>query len=93
VFSHVTVGASDLEKSAGFYDALLIPLGLKRRLVTPDGGPSAACWASPGCALPRFYVYSPYDRMPASAGNGSMVAFLAPDSAAVDLAYAAGIAA
>ena len=93
MFSHVTVGASDLERSANFYDALLIPLGLKRRPVTPDGGPSAACWVSPGPILPRFYVYSPYNRRPASAGNGSMVAFLAPSSKAVDAAYAAGIAA
>ena len=93
MFSHITVGASNLERSADFYDALLTPLGLKRRLVTPDGGPSAACWVSPSGVLPRFYVYSPYDRMPASAGNGSMVAFLAPSSTAVDAAYAAGIAA
>jgi catechol 2,3-dioxygenase-like lactoylglutathione lyase family enzyme len=92
MFSHVTVGCSDLERAAAFYDAVLIPLGLRRRVVTPDGGPAAACWISPAQALPRFYVYMPFDRNPAGAGNGSMTAFLAPDTASVDVAYKAGLA-
>ena len=37
----------------------------------------------PGQALPRFYAYQPFDRQPASAGNGSMLAFLAADELAV----------
>jgi catechol 2,3-dioxygenase-like lactoylglutathione lyase family enzyme len=91
MFSHVTVGTQNLEAAAAFYDALLFPLGLCRRVVTPDGGPEAACWVLPDQALPRFYVYKPLNRQPATAGNGSMVAFLAPTRAAVDRAYEAGI--
>jgi catechol 2,3-dioxygenase-like lactoylglutathione lyase family enzyme len=87
----VTVGCSDLQRAGAFYDAILIPIGLKRLAVTPDGGPSALCWVSPIKILPRFYVYMPFDGQPASAGNGSMVAFLAPSPESVDLAYAAGI--
>lgn len=45
----------------------------------------------PGQALPRFYAYQPFDRQPASAGNGSMLAFLAADELAVKRAYAAGL--
>lgn len=93
MFSHITVGCSNLEHAEKFYDALLIPLGLRRRPVTPDGGPAAACWIRPDQPLPRFYVYQPFDRKPMSVGNGSMVAFLAPNSAVVDAAYAAGLAA
>ncbi len=93
MFSHVTVGCSDLGRAAAFYDAALAPLGLVRRTVTPDGGPAAACWVHPDRLLPRFYVFMPYNREPATAGNGSMIAFLAPSTAAVDAAYAAGIAA
>ncbi|KOF20883.1 lactoylglutathione lyase [Ensifer adhaerens] len=93
MFSHVTVGCSDLGRATLFYDAVLEPLGLVQRPVTPDGGPASSCWIAPGQALPRFYVYEPFDRNPASVGNGSMVAFLAPASAAVDRAYAAGLAA
>lgn len=93
MFSHVTVGCQDIARAAAFYDAVLIPLGLVRRPVSPDGGPAAACWIDPGHTLPRFYVYSPYNREPATPGNGSMVAFLAASPAAVDAAYAAGLAA
>lgn len=93
MFSHVIVGTRDLPRAEAFYDAVLIHLGLKRRQVIPDGGPDTACWVSPNQALPRFYVSLPFDRGQASVGNGSMVAFLAPDPAAVDRAYQAGLAA
>lgn len=92
MFSHITVGCSSLEAASKFYDAVLTPLSLRRRVIVPDGGPPAACWVSPDLTLPRFYVYVPYDTKPASVGNGSMVAFLAPNPDAVDSAYAAGIA-
>lgn len=93
MFSHVTVGSRDLDRAGAFYDAVLQPLGLVRRPVAPDGGPASLCWIVPGAALPRFYVYVPFDGKAARAGNGSMVAFQAPTPAAVDAAYAAGIAA
>ena len=93
MFSHVTVGVDDLQAAAAFYDAVLLPLGLRRRPVTPDGGPLSLCWVGPDHALPRFYAYQPFDRRAASAGNGSMVAFLAPSPQAVREAYAAGMAA
>lgn len=91
MFSHVTVGCSDLDAASRFYDAVLAPLGLVRRPVQPDGGPLAACWVTPGTSLPRFYTYLPFDRQMCSAGNGSMVAFSAPSTTAVDLAHAAGL--
>lgn len=91
MFSHVTVGTNDLDTATTFYDAVLTPLGLRQRVVAPDGGPPAACWTTPGTRLPRFYVYAPFDRMPARPGNGGMVAFLATSTAAVDAAHAAGL--
>lgn len=92
MFSHVTVGTRDLERAGRFYDALLAPLGLRQRPVTPDGGPLALCWVSGNASLPRFYVYSPRDGLPATVGNGSMVAFLAPTIEAVKASWASGIA-
>lgn len=92
MFSHVTVGCTDLDRAAAFYDAVLSPIGLTRRQVTPDGGPPAACWIVHGQALPRFYVYMPFDGQPARPGNGSMVAFSAPSPAAVVSAHRAGLA-
>ena len=91
MFSHITVGTQDLNASAHFYDAVLIPLGPRRRALTPDRGPAAACWVSADHALPRFYVYMPFNREPATVGNGSMVAFLAPTKSCVDRAYEAGL--
>ncbi|RQZ52326.1 VOC family protein [Burkholderia sp. Bp9099] len=92
MLSHVTVGARDLGRAGRFYDALLAPLGLKRRVVTSDGGPPALCWVTGQSPLPRFYVYIPYDGEPATISNGSMVAFLAPSQEAVNTAYANGLA-
>jgi catechol 2,3-dioxygenase-like lactoylglutathione lyase family enzyme len=91
LFSHVTVGTSNFERAGLFYDALLIPIGLKRRVVTPDGGPLALCWVNADQRLPRFYVYEPFDGNAASVGNGGMIAFLAPTIESVNLSYAAGI--
>jgi catechol 2,3-dioxygenase-like lactoylglutathione lyase family enzyme len=93
MFCHVTVGSSNIDRSSKFYDAVLAPLGLVRRPVTPDGGPAAACWVIPGQSLPRFYVYMPFDQNAARAGNGNMVAFLAASPTAVDAVYAAGLVA
>lgn len=92
MFSHVTVGADDLDLAAAFYDAVLLPLGLKQREVDPDGGPEARCWVRPEAPFPRFYVYNPFDGAKAHAGNGAMLAFVAPTRAAVDTAHAAGLA-
>ena len=92
MFSHVTVGADDLDLAAAFYDAVLIPLGLKQREVIPDGGPDSRCWVRPEAPYPRFYVYKPFDGTPSRAGNGTMLAFVAPTRAAVDTAHAAGLA-
>jgi len=87
MFSHITVGVSSLDRAATFYDALLLPLGLIQRAVTPDGGPPSRCWIHPDHALPRFYAYIPFDGEEATAGNGTMVAFLAPSEQAVVQAY------
>lgn len=92
MFSHITVGVGDLARASRFYDAVLEPLGLRQRPVTPDGGPPSLCWARPDAPLPRFYAYSPFNGLSATAGNGSMVAFLAPHEEAVVAAHSAGLA-
>lgn len=85
MFSHVMVGTSDVDRAKAFYEAVLTPLGLVLRNYEPQ-------WISfqmPGSELPFFTVALPFDDQEQSVGNGSMVAFLAPDRAAVDQAYAA----
>ena len=92
MFSHVTVGSNDLIQAGKFYDAVLLPLGLRRREVEPDGGPEALCWVGK-TAYPRFYVYTPFDGRVAAPGNGTMLAFIAPSREALIEAHTAGLAA
>lgn len=91
MFSHIIVGVSDLARAGRFYDAVLAPLGLRQRPSAPDGGPEGLCWIG-SAPLPEFFAQLPFNRQPASVGNGSMVAFLAATEAAVDAAHAAGLA-
>ena len=91
MFSHITVGTNNLENAIIFYDAILKPLGFVRRIVEPDGGPEAACWCVIGQNIPRFYVYKPFNREPATHGNGSMVSFIAPSISVVNMVYMIGI--
>ena len=93
MFSHVTLGANDLDSARRFYDALLTPLGLERREMKPDGGAVGLCWRKPGARIPWFFVFQPYDKRPANPGNGTMVAFLAPSAEVVRQCYAAAMAA
>ena len=89
MFSHVTVGTHDLERAIAFYDATLAPLGIER---VSKKYPGWAAWQRPG-EESKFWVGLPYNQLPASVGNGCMVAFAAPSRAAVDAAHAAALAA
>lgn len=90
MFSHVMVGARDVDRLAAFYDAILLPLGLVR--VPWGDGPKGASWRHPGAKHPTFDVQEPVNGLPATVGNGVMVAFLAPSREAVDRAYATALA-
>jgi catechol 2,3-dioxygenase-like lactoylglutathione lyase family enzyme len=90
MYSHVTVGTSNLRRALKFYDAALAPLGLTRRRTFRI----AASYA-PGDfsgANEPFWVVRPYDGAQASAGNGVTVAFDAPTRGAVDAFHAAALA-
>jgi catechol 2,3-dioxygenase-like lactoylglutathione lyase family enzyme len=87
MFSHVTLGAHDLQRAIEFYDAALAPLGIRR---VAKKYPGWAAWECPGEEA-RFWIGLPYNQQPASSGNGSMVAFRAESRAAVDAAYQAAL--
>lgn len=89
MFSHVTIGAHDLERAIRFYDAALDPLGIQR---ASKQYTSWAAWQQAG-ELQKFWVGLPYNGLPASWGNGCMVAFSAPSREAVEKAHAAAVAA
>lgn len=89
MFSHITLGTHDLARATAFYDAVLAPLGIER-VVSPFAG--WAAWARAG-APQRLWVGLPFNRLPASWGNGCMAALAAPSRTAVDAAHAAALAA
>ena len=79
MIGYVTIGTNDLARAAAFYDALLGELGAKRMMeneqfiawtVRPQG--------------PGLGVTKPFDKKPASVGNGVMVALEAASPAQVD---------
>jgi catechol 2,3-dioxygenase-like lactoylglutathione lyase family enzyme len=86
MFSHVMVGANDLDASRKFYDAVLGALGLPAG-VTDDKG--RIFYFSPTGV---FAVTKPINGAPASAANGGTIGFLVPDPAAADAWHAAGVA-
>ena len=77
---HVVLGASDLERSAAFYDALLAPLGWRRHL--EDNGTIG--W---GIAKPVFFATADST---ATAAHG-LISFSTPGIAAVKAAWEAGL--
>lgn len=91
MYSHVTVGTSNLRRSMKFYDAALAPLGLARRRTFRIAASYAPRDFS-GANEP-FWVVRPYDGAAASAGNGVTVAFDALTRGAVDAFHAAALAA
>jgi len=93
VIAYVTVGADDMALAKRFYSAFLPALGYD--LKEGPEGLSYALPVEPGQrpTLPDFYVKPTYDGRPASAGNGSMVAFEAQSQRQVRALHAAALAA
>ena len=90
MISHVHIGIGDFDRAFAFYAAVLEALGLALKFKDPENG--WAGWMAPGVARPLFLIGRPFDRQPASPGNGQMIALLAPDRATVDLCHEAALA-
>ena len=91
MFSHITLGSDDLERSKAFYDAVLPAVGLHLQSYHPRSG--WIIYRREAQPRAEFYVCRPINGMPASAGNGTTVGLLAPDREAVRRFFEAGIAA
>lgn len=86
MFSHVMVGANDLEASRKFYDALLGTLGIGPGVTDEKG---RIFYMSANGVLG---ITKPIDGKSATPGNGSTVGFTVADPATVDKWHAAGVA-
>jgi catechol 2,3-dioxygenase-like lactoylglutathione lyase family enzyme len=85
MFSHIMIGANDLDRAKTFYDAVLGTLGVPPGAVdrhrvfyrTPTG---------------VFSVSLPIDGEPATCANGGTIGFAAASPAQADAWHAAGVA-
>lgn len=86
MLSHVFVGVKDFDQAFRFYSAVMDALGNALRFC--DRERPWAGWQSSPAPRPLFLIGTPYDGSPHAAGNGQMVALLAPSRTAVRQAYA-----
>ncbi|NER81095.1 MAG: VOC family protein [Leptolyngbya sp. SIO1D8] len=93
MIAYVTVGVDDIARAKRFYSAFLLDLDYELK-ESPEGL-SYALREQPEqpVALPDFYVKSPFDGRPASAGNGTMIAFEARSQKQVRDLHSAALAA
>ena len=89
MFSHVMVGANDIEASKKFYDEVLGVLGCEPGVlsVNPTGHKRYMYFVD-GI---MFLISEPIDDQDASHGNGSTIGFSAKDPAMADAWHEAGI--
>ena len=86
MFSHIMVGANDVQQAKVFYDAVLGALGHDPGVIDDKG----RCFYRTKTGI--FSISKPINGAPASQGNGSTVGFAAASPAAADAWHAAGLA-
>jgi catechol 2,3-dioxygenase-like lactoylglutathione lyase family enzyme len=86
-FLYLTLGTNDLARAARFYDAALAPLGMIRRATEP----TEVGYGFAQDRRTRLWITLPFDGKPASVGNGSMPALVAPSQQAVRDFHAAAL--
>jgi predicted lactoylglutathione lyase len=87
MIGYTTVGTNDLKRAAAFYDALLGELGAKRAMEME----TFIAWAT-APNTPMVAIIKPFDKQPATVGNGVMVALLASSKEQVDKIHAKALA-
>ncbi len=85
MFSHVMLGANNLENSKKFYDAVLGALGMGEGVANKQ----RYFYRSP---TGTFAITTPIDGAPATHGNGSTIGFTVQSPEQADAFYAAGLA-
>ena len=84
IFSFVMVGSNDYKKLSEFYDAIFVPLGIKKIVTTDRYIGNGNLNESNEI---KFYITKPVNGEPATFGNGTQVTFLAKTKNAVDEFY------
>lgn len=87
MIGYVTLGTDDLDRARAYYDALLATIGAKRVMQFPDEDGGFTMYGV-GRDKPALVVTRPYDRQPATVGNGDMVAIVVDSRDKVDAFHA-----
>jgi catechol 2,3-dioxygenase-like lactoylglutathione lyase family enzyme len=90
MFSHVFIGVRDFDRAFAFYSIVLSEIDLTLKF--KEAEKHWAGWQARGAQRPLLLIGHPYNREPASPGNGQMVALLAPSRRAVERCHAAALA-
>lgn len=85
MFSHIMVGANDVQASKRFYDAILGALG--HAPGTMDDKGRCAYRTKTGV----FLITTPLNKQPATGANGGTIGFSAKNAAEVDAWHKAGV--
>ncbi len=85
MYSHVMLGADDIDAAKKFYDATFTALGGQPGIVDPKG---RLVYMNNGGI---FLVTKPIDGQPASCANGSTIGFAAASPAQADAWHKAGL--
>ncbi len=80
MLSHVILGVSDVPRAVEFYDRILEAIGYERRWLAETG---AGYGTHDEQGIDTFWLTKPIDGQPATAGNGTNVAFVAPSRESV----------
>ncbi|MEH6591824.1 MAG: VOC family protein [Halioglobus sp.] len=86
MFSHMMVGANDVQQSKNFYDAVLGALGHEAGVIDDKG----RCFYFTPTGI--FSISKPINGEPASNGNGSTVGFAAQNPEEANAWHEAGLA-
>lgn len=92
MLGYVTLGVNDVARAKAFYGPLLELLGMTRQAALSSDD-HLTFYAGAKGRGPMLAIGRPYDKNPATFGNGTMVALAARDHAIVDQVHAAAIAA
>jgi catechol 2,3-dioxygenase-like lactoylglutathione lyase family enzyme len=86
MFSHIMIGANDIQASKIFYDAILGELGYKPGVIDEKG----RCFYFTDSGI--FALTPPINGQPASHGNGTTIGFSVTSGEQADAWHAAGVA-
>jgi catechol 2,3-dioxygenase-like lactoylglutathione lyase family enzyme len=86
MIDHISVGASDLERSARFYEAILMPLGLSRLVTRP-------ATIGFGKAYPEFWINLRAGMAQVAPESGIHICLRAKSTGDVDAFHAAALSA